>query len=212
MIMNRFLATGIDRVVNFHNRSLIATSVAVIGSRKDSHHRFVVLPLVAFHHQLMGTGNKMKSVNVGKLFRNVLSEGVTGTTRRNTPTAAIIRITPNQITHWSLMRHFLHSVQVSGVIQGIDTGRQASVKTKDAICHDRRHWKVVKGIREVLPNIGIAVLAKAFVVKSINLSNLTTLVVSPQNGDSIAVPDLQRHEERHRFQTIVTSINVISHE
>jgi hypothetical protein len=85
--MNRFLAAGIDRVVDFHNGSLVAASVAVIRSRKDSHYRFVVLPLVTLHHQLMGTGNKVESINVGKLFRNVLSKGVTGATRRNTPTA-----------------------------------------------------------------------------------------------------------------------------
>jgi hypothetical protein len=37
-------------------------------------------------------------------------------------------------------------------------------------------------------------------------------VVSPQNGNPIAVPNLQGHEQSDRLQTIVTSIDVISHE
>jgi hypothetical protein len=40
-----------------------------------------VLPLIAFHNQLMCSGDKGKAVNVRKLFGNVLSKRVSGSPR-----------------------------------------------------------------------------------------------------------------------------------
>jgi len=41
------------------------------------------------------------------------------------------------------------------------------VKAEDAIGNDSCHGQIIKCIGKVLPHIGISVLAKAFIVKSI---------------------------------------------
>ena len=61
------------------------------------------------------------------------------------------------------------------------------MQAKYAIRHDSGHGTVVKGIGEVLPNIRVAVLAKAFVIKSVHLSDLPTFVIAPQDCDSVAL-------------------------
>ena len=89
MIMNRFFTASIHRIIHFHNGGLVATSITIVGSWKDSHNGFVVLPLVSLHDELMGASNKVKAVNVSELFGYVLTESVTSATRRNTPTTAV---------------------------------------------------------------------------------------------------------------------------
>ena len=64
----------------------------------------------------------------------------------------------------------------------------------------------------MFPYIGIAVLSETFIIKSIHLGDLTAFVVSPENCDSVSVPDLQGHKESHRLQGVITSINIITHE
>jgi hypothetical protein len=79
----------------------------------------------------------------------------------------IIWVGPDQIAHGSFVRHFLYSIQVTGVIESINARRQASVQTKDAIRDDRSHGKIVKGIGEVFPNVGVPIFTEAFIIESI---------------------------------------------
>ena len=53
--------------------------------------------------------------------------------------------------------------------------------------------EVVKKIGEVFPNIGSAVNTQAFVVKPIDLRNLTALVVTTRQRDAIGVSHLKSH-------------------
>jgi len=53
-----------------------------------------------------------------------------------------------------------------------------------------RQRQVVKQVGEILPHIGIAVLAQTLIVESINLCNLSTLVVTTKDCDTILEPHL----------------------
>jgi hypothetical protein len=44
------------------------------------------------------------------------------------------------------------------------------------------------------------------------LSNLTTLMVSTENGDSILIANLQRDKKRDCFDRVVATINIVAHE
>ncbi len=79
--MDRILGSFINRVDDLHDCGLVAASVTVIWRGKYRNDGSVVLPLVAFHNQLMRPSNKVQAVNVSKLFVNVLSERVYGSTR-----------------------------------------------------------------------------------------------------------------------------------
>ena len=67
------------------------------------------------------------------------------------------------------MRHLLKSVQGADVIQAVNTGAEAAVQTEDLTVYQRRQRQVVEQIGEVLPHIGIAVLAQTFVIETVNL-------------------------------------------
>lgn len=55
-------------LIHFHNRRLVSTSIAVIGSTENSHHVFIMRPIISFHHQLMRSGDKCKAIIVIKRF------------------------------------------------------------------------------------------------------------------------------------------------
>ena len=110
------------------------------------------------------------------------------------------------------MRHFLHAVQITGVIECVNARTQSAVQAKNAIRDDRRHGQIIKGIRKVFPHVGVAVLSQAFVVKAVDLGDLTTLVVSAEDGDAGFVAYFQRHEQRDGFKRIVSAVDVVAHE
>lgn len=86
------------------------------------------------------------------------------------------------------------------------------MQTENSIGDNSSHWKVVKGISEVLPDVGVSVLSETLIVKPIDLGDLATFVVSPQNSDAISVPNLQGYKKCDCFKRVVTSVNVITHE
>lgn len=71
--------------------------------------------------------------------------------------------------------------------------------------------QVVEDTAAVFPYIGAAILLLAFIVEAVNSRNLTRLVVSSQQRDLIGPASLQRQKESESFQTVITSIDKISH-
>jgi hypothetical protein len=87
------------------------------------------------------------------------------------------------------MWNFLYAVKRADVVERVDARRQASVKTEDLIIDQSSEGKVIEEVGKVLPHIGIAVFPKAFVVKAVDLGNLTRFMISTQNGDALGVSD-----------------------
>lgn len=46
----------------------------------------------------------------------------------------------------------------------------------------------------------------------IHLSNLPAFMIPPQNRNPSSKPNLQRHQQCHRFQGVISPIDIISHE
>ena len=200
MIVNGFLGGLIQRVVDLHYRRLVAAPVAVVRSGKDRDDALIVLPLVPLHDELMRPGDEVEAVDVGELLGDVLAEGVAGPARRYAPAASVVGVGPDQVAHGSLVGDLLDAVEIPGMVEGVDGGAESAVEAEDAVLHDGRHGEVVEGVGEVLPYVGIAVLSEALVVEAVHLGDLATLVVAPEDGDAVPVPDLERHEERHGLQ------------
>lgn len=57
------------------------------------------------------------------------------------------------------MWNFLNSVESSNVVEGIDTGRETTVKAEDLVVDEGSEGKVVEQIGEELPDVGIAVFS-----------------------------------------------------
>ncbi len=69
------------------------------------------------------------------------------------------------------MRDFLKPIQCSDVIQRVDAGTEATVEAKDLPVNQGGQRQVVEQVGEILPDVGVAVFAQAFVVESVNLES-----------------------------------------
>jgi len=89
------LQEGILQVlINLHNGRLVAASVAIVGGTEYGDHVPILAPIVTFHNQLMCSGDQRQSIVVIECFRDVLSECVASTSGTNSPSTAVVRITP----------------------------------------------------------------------------------------------------------------------
>lgn len=63
----------------------------------------------------------------------------------------------------------------------------------------------------MFPYIGVAVFPQTFIVETINLSDLSALVVSTENGNARFVANFQGYKQRDGFERIVAAVDVIAH-
>ena len=122
-----------------------------------------------------------------ELVRDVLPKSVASTAWRDSPTSPVVRIRPEQVAHGAFMRHFHHSVNTLNLVQRVKTWRQATMQTKDLVLHDGRERQVIEQISQELPNVCVTVLAHAFVVEAVDLSDLAAFVIASQNSESVSI-------------------------
>ena len=61
------------------------------------------------------------------------------------------------------------------------------MQAEDFLFDDCSEWEVVKQICEVLPHVCIAILPEALVVKAVDLSDLSRLVIASEDGNAVFV-------------------------
>ena len=64
------------------------------------------------------------------------------------------------------------------------------METKDTALDNCGEGQVIKKRCEILPNIWVSVFSQAFIIETINLSNLFTLVIASEDGNSAWVSNL----------------------
>jgi hypothetical protein len=84
------------------------------------------------------------------------------------------------------------------------------VEAEDLIFNECSERKVIEKVREIFPDIGVAIFTQALVVESINLSDLARLVVSTEDGDALGVTDFKANEERNGFYGVITTVDIIT--
>ena len=80
------------------------------------------------------------------------------------------------------------------------------------LLNQRGQGKEIEKIREVLPDVGVAVFTKTLIVETVNLCNLSRLVVTTSNSHAIRITNLESEEQGHGLNRVVTTIDVITHE
>lgn len=155
------------------------------------------------HHQLMGTSDHLQVVGVVELLSDVLAKSVAGTTGVHAPPRPVIRVTPQQVTHRSLVRHLLEPLQRPDVVQSFDAGREPTMQTEELVFNDSGEGEEVEELGEALPDVGVTVFAAALVVETVDLSDLPRLVVAPQNGDPVLVAHFEGNEQGDSLDRVV---------
>ena len=168
----------LQMLIYLHDRCLVTASVTVVGSTEDRDHIPVLTPIVALHDQLVSPCDQGQTVVMIECLGYVLSECVACTSRTDSPTTSVIRITPQQIAHGPFVRYLLNSVQRADVVECVNARGEAAMQTEDLIVDQSGERKVVEQVREELPDICVAVLSQAFVVEPVDLRNLARLVVT----------------------------------
>lgn len=64
----------------------------------------------------------------------------------------------------------------------------------------------------LLPDIRISVFTQTLIVETVNLRDLSRLVVASQDGDSLWVSNLQGYEQGDRLHRIISTIDIVTHE
>jgi hypothetical protein len=190
----------------------------------------------------MRPGHQSQPVVVVERLRNVLPKRVSSPAWRDAPSDAVIRVRPQQVAHWSLVRYLLYSVNRPHMIESINRRREPSVEAENLsmmsttplsalptscesyttpqpatrctylVVNERCQGKKIKQVGEEPPDVGIAVFTQALVVETVHLSNLARFVIAAQDGDAIAVSQLEGDEERDGFNRVVPSVDVVAHE
>jgi len=118
-------------LVDLHDGGLVTATVAVVGRRENCDNITLVRPVVSVHDKLMGASDPGQVIGVVELLGDVLTEAVASATRRNTPTAPLIGIRPEQVADGTLVRRLLHAIELANLVEGVDAGRETTVKAED---------------------------------------------------------------------------------
>lgn len=135
----------------------------------------------------MSTSNKFKPIDLVELGCDFISKQPSSSTRRNGPGFHIFRITPDQITKRTLVRDLLGTGDDADLIQSADFWTQTPVDTQNGSINNSRKDKEVKNLTASLPDGCIAIFLLTFLVETIDLRNLTRLVVAADKGNAVRV-------------------------
>jgi hypothetical protein len=179
-------------------------------TRKNGDDIPILRPVVALHDQLMSSCHQSQAIVVVECLRDILPKCVTGATRRDAPSTSIVRVRPEEVAHGTFMGNLLYAIQSTDVVKSVYTWRQASVKAEYLVINESRERQVIKQVREVLPDVRIAVLSQALIVEAIDLGDLARFVVPSEDGNALRVSDLKGNKEGYSLDRKIATIDIIA--
>ncbi len=85
------------------------------------------------------------------------------------------------------------------LIDAVNARTQPSVYAEDLIIDHHRQGQKIEHIGEVMPNIGIAVLAITFCVEPVRLGDTAGFMVAADEVDAVRVAEFEADEEGNGF-------------
>lgn len=80
---------------------------------------------------LMRPRNERQAIVMVKRLANVLPKCVPRTTRTDSPSTAVVRVRPKEITHRSFVGHLLNAVDRANVVERVDRRGESTVEAED---------------------------------------------------------------------------------
>ncbi len=84
------------------------------------------------------------------------------------------------------------------------------MQTEDLVVNEGGEREVVEKVGEVLPHVGVSVLAQALVVEAVDLRDLARLVVAAEDGDPLGISDLEGYEQSDGLNRVVSTVDIIT--
>ena len=141
--------------------------------------------LVPFVDELVSARDEIKVVDMIELAGDLVSKEPASTTRRDGPGTDIFRITPDQVTEGAFMRDLLGTGDNTDLVEGTDLRAQAAVNAEDFAINNGAEDEEVKDLSTCLPDRGVAVFLDALFIETVDLSDLTRLVIATDDGDAV---------------------------
>ncbi len=152
----------------------------------------------------MSTSNHFEIVDMIEGFSDILTEGVSGTSRVHTPSWSVIGVRPQKIAHRPLVRNFLDSFQGSDVVQSFNWWRKPTMKTEKWVFNNCSQREIVEKFSQGFPNIAVSIFSRTLIIESIYLSDLPGFVVTSENDDSVFISDFEGNQKSDSFNTVVS--------
>lgn len=146
-----------------------------------------------------------------ELLDHARAEGVAGAARRQRELVALgVRVGPHQVGHGPLVGDLAEPVDDLDLVDGVDRGRQAAVHAEDLVVDDDRQGQEVEHVGEVVPHVGVAVLARALGVEAVGLRHAARLVVAADQVHAVRVPELEADEEGYGLDAEHAAVYVVA--
>lgn len=168
---------GYDRLFGevelYEKRRLAGVSSHHCGERQK-----VMTHLVTLIYQLMRSCNCCQTVDVVELCRDLVSKQPTSATWTDSPCIDVFWITPHKIAESALMRDLLGARNDADLVNRADLGTETAVDAENGTVDNGGKNKKVKHLAASLPDRGVAVLLLALLVETVDLGDLSGLVIT----------------------------------
>lgn len=178
-------------LVDFKNGRNISTPITVVWGGPYSDKFFRKYFLKPLHDQLMSPANERDPVSSIKLLDAGLPKDKACASWGNQPAFNIVRVRPHQIAHCPSIGDFLLPLKRPDVINVGGCGWETSVDTENFVVNECNQGQEVEYVCKVLPHVQGSIFPQALIIKTINLSYLSRLMISPEQDDPAFIPYLQ---------------------
>lgn len=121
-----------------------------------------------------------------------------------------VRVAPDQIGHGPFVWDLPEPVDDLDLVDAVDARRQAPVHAEDLVVDHHGEGEEVEHVREVVPDVGVAVLARALGVEAVGLRDAAGFVVAADQVDAVGVSKLEADEEGDGFDGEEAAVDVVA--
>lgn len=146
------------------------------------------MPFITLLNQLMSTDNELDLVCVLELVYYFVAEEPTSPSWVLFPWLDVLfRVRPHQIANGSRRGNLYIPLECSDGVDSSAFGGKSSMDAKDLTFNDGSQGQVVESIVEIVPDIVIAVLFGYFIIKAIDVGDVTRLVIASQQNNCLRI-------------------------